>query len=73
MRDKIQIRSLKIFVKRQGHGYPLLQQIISQEKDQLKVHDFVIKCEIWLRILREEEALRNSGVGLLQDRFFVRK
>ncbi len=74
MASRIQTECLKVFVKRKCGDYPLLQQIILQEPDQLRVHEFLIQCNLWLWLLAEGKAQRNlQRVGLPQDRPLIRK
>lgn len=47
---------IKRFAARELMGCPFLRQLILQEPDRLDAHEFVTKCGVWLRLLREERA-----------------
>ena len=52
---KVDIRTLKEFVRKKFSPSSVVRRIILQEKDIISINSFVAKSEIWLRLVDEEQ------------------
>lgn len=49
---KINIRRLKEFVRKEIPKHCVLRNLILSDKDEMDVHEFLVKIDYWLKLLR---------------------
>ena len=57
----VSTRSLKVFVRQRCSACPILRRLLLEEPDELPAQEFIVKCEMWLRVLAEEGARHHAA------------
>lgn len=53
-RDKVNLKKLKVFAFEKFSKNCPLRDVLLAERDLLDVHEFLIKLDVWLKLLRRE-------------------
>lgn len=56
MKQSLNIRKLKLFAFEKLPKQSLLREIILSEPDELDAHEFIVKVDVWLKLLKREYA-----------------
>jgi hypothetical protein len=64
----VNILPLKRFSSTHLNEYPLLQQLILEERDSITSEEFILKVGTWLKILEKSDLVSSHSLGWLGEK-----